>query len=93
LGDDLEFARELFRVLPQVPMPVWGRDELETGEMWNSNSVIACLLTECGTFLDGIRLPEGGRALGFDAGVCVAIRGRSARPSFKRGVDTAAETD
>jgi len=31
-----------------VPSPVWGRDELRTGDMWNSNSVIACLLARGG---------------------------------------------
>ena len=31
----------------QVPTPVWGRDELGTGDMWNSNSVISWAIA-CG---------------------------------------------
>ena len=41
--DDLA-ARQLLDLAPDVPTPVWGRDELGAGEMWNSNSVTAWLL-------------------------------------------------
>src|SRR3954452_8022209 len=44
LTDDPAIARRLLGVVPAVPTPVWGRDELETGDMWNSNSVIAWLI-------------------------------------------------
>jgi hypothetical protein len=44
LSDDPRFARRLLELTPSVPMTVWGRDELETGEMWTSNSVISWLL-------------------------------------------------
>src|SRR5664279_3753177 len=40
LADDLTQARRVLDLLPSVPTPVWGRDELAVGEMWNSNSVI-----------------------------------------------------
>ena len=36
LGDDPLQARRLLDLVPQVPTPVWGRDELHAGEMWNS---------------------------------------------------------
>jgi hypothetical protein len=44
LRDDRGTARRLLELVPLVPTPVWGRDELRAGEMWNSNSVIAWLL-------------------------------------------------
>jgi len=54
---------------------VWGRDELDAGEMWNSNSVIAWLLARSGVETDRIRPPRGGRAPGWNAGLAVAVRG------------------
>ena len=42
-------ARGLLALVPACPTPVWGRDELDTGDMWNSNSLVAWLLTACGT--------------------------------------------
>jgi hypothetical protein len=44
LSDDPEVAATILRLAPAVPTLVWGRDELRTGDMWNSNSVIAWLL-------------------------------------------------
>ena len=35
LSEDAARARRLLELVPQVPTPVWGRDELRTGEMWN----------------------------------------------------------
>jgi hypothetical protein len=67
-------ALKVLDLLPSVPMKVWGRDELRAGEMWNSNSVIAWLLVRCGTRIESIRPPPGGRAPGWDAGVVVAER-------------------
>ena len=59
----------LIELLPSVPMLVWGRDELKTGEMWNSNSVIAWLLSRSGVDVDAIHPPPGGRAPGWEAGL------------------------
>ena len=56
-------------------MPVWGRDELRAGEMWNSNSFIAWLLARSGIDTDTIRPPDNGRAPGWEAGLVVARRG------------------
>jgi hypothetical protein len=70
---DPDCARQLLEVLRQVPTPVWGRDELGAGEMWNSNSVISWLLTSTDHWLPD--LPVGGRAPGWQAGIEVARRG------------------
>jgi hypothetical protein len=59
-------------VVPQIPTPVWGRDELGTGEMWNSNSVIAWIVARSGLEAEAIYPPAGGRAPGWRAGVVVA---------------------
>ena len=40
----VQLARRILDLVAEVPTPVWGRDELRTGEMWNSNSVIAWLI-------------------------------------------------
>jgi hypothetical protein len=74
LSDDAILARRLLDLVGTLPSPVWGRDELGTGEMWNSNSVIAWLLARSGLPMDGIRPPAGGRALGWEAGLVVARR-------------------
>ena len=67
-------ALRVLDLVPAVPKPVWGRDELNAGEMWNSNSVIAWLLVAAAIDMTDIRPPEGGRAPGWDAGVLVARR-------------------
>lgn len=74
LSDDAERARRLLRLVPCVPMPVWGRDELRAGEMWNSNSVIAWLIARTGLDAEAIQPPSGGRAPGWNAGFVVARR-------------------
>jgi hypothetical protein len=75
LSDDPRQAGHLLDLVPLVPTPVWGRDELGTGEMWNSNSVISWLLARSGMPTEGIRPPQNGRAHGWDAGLVVARRG------------------
>ena len=74
LTGDPSVARRLLDLVAAVPRPVWGRDELRAGEMWNSNSVIAWLLATAGLPADRIPLPECGRAPGWDAGLVVAGR-------------------
>jgi hypothetical protein len=59
-------------LVPQVPRPVWGRDQFGAGEMWNSNSVISWLLVTAGLDLAGIGPPTGGRAPGWHAGLTAA---------------------
>lgn len=74
LATDSELARRVLELVPSVPTPVWGRDELGAGEMWNSNSVISWLITRCGLDAESIRPPKGGRAPGWRSGVVVARR-------------------
>jgi hypothetical protein len=42
--------------------------------MWNSNSVVAWLIARAGIDPGRARLPAGGRAPGWDAGLAVAAR-------------------
>ena len=65
-------AQRLLELVPNVPWPVWGRDELGAGEMWNSNSVTAWLLSRAGLDTTGLAPPNGGRAPGWNAGLVVA---------------------
>jgi hypothetical protein len=65
LSDDPVVARRLLALVGSLPSPVWGRDELGTGEMWNSNSVIAWLLARSGLPTGEILPPAGGRAPGW----------------------------
>jgi hypothetical protein len=74
LTDDPEAAGRVLDLAPRVPVPVWGRDELGAGEMWNSNSLIAWLLAGSGLPAHEIRPPAGGRAPGWNAGLVVARR-------------------
>jgi hypothetical protein len=72
LTDDPGMSRRLLDLVPFVPTPVWGRDELGAGEMWNSNSFISWLIASSGLDAESIRVPAGGRAPGWDAGLVVA---------------------
>ena len=72
LSDDPLLARRLLDLVGCLPSPVWGRDELGTGEMWNSNSVVSWLLARSGLPTDAIRPPAGGRAPGWKAGLVTA---------------------
>ena len=74
LTNDEARARRVLDVVPQVPTPVWGRDELAAGEMWNSNSVIAWTLARSEIDTESIQPPAGGRAPGWQAGLVVARR-------------------
>ena len=74
LANDEARARRVLDLIAQVPTPVWGRDELATGDMWNSNSVIAWVLARSGIDAEAIQPPVGGRAPGWQAGLVVARR-------------------
>ncbi len=74
ISDELEYAQRLVELAPHVPTPVWGRDELGTGEMWNSNSTVSWLLACSGLDVESIPLPPGGRAPGWKAGIAIARR-------------------
>jgi hypothetical protein len=74
LSDDPMVARLVLEQVGRVPTPVWGRDEFQTGEMWNSNSIIAWTLLRAGIHAEEIRPPVGGRAPGWHAGLVAARR-------------------
>jgi hypothetical protein len=74
LTEDAQVAERILDLLPLVPMATWGRDELDTGEMWNSNSVISWLLARAELEAESIRPPACGRAPGWQAGIAVARR-------------------
>jgi hypothetical protein len=90
LTDDPERARKLLELAPSLPTPVWGRDELHAGEMWNSNSIIAWLIARSCLDTEAIQPPRGGRAPGWNAGLTVAqwqqhaASGRSTRSLITR---------
>ena len=83
LSADVHQAQRLLDLVPSVPTPVWGRDELGAGEMWNSNSVISWLIVCSGIAVETIPLPTGGRAPGWEAGLVIARRRREA-PRLRR---------
>jgi hypothetical protein len=80
LSGDVRDARRLLELMPHMPTLVWGRDELGTGEMWNSNSMISWLIARTGLDADSIKPPAGGRAPGWNAGLVVAARESAAGP-------------
>jgi hypothetical protein len=83
---DPDRARRLLDLVRSVPTATWGRDEQHTGEMWNSNSLIAWLLACSGHDTSAIAPPEHGRAPGWRAGLAVASRGlRPVAPAADRG--------
>ena len=75
ISDDREIAGRILETLPSIPTPVWGRDEFDAGEMWNSNSVVSWVLARSGASIEAIHPPVNGRAPGWDAGLAIAARG------------------
>ena len=74
LSADADRARQVLDLVPSFPTATWGRDEQRTGEMWNSNSLIAWLLARSGHDTSAISPPARGRAPGWAAGLSVAAR-------------------
>jgi hypothetical protein len=87
VGHDAGRARRLLELVPQVPVLTWGRDEMHTGEMWNSNSLTAWLLARSGHETGSIAAPAHGRAPGWHAGLAVASarRATARRPAGQGG--------
>jgi hypothetical protein len=75
VSDELTVARRVLELLPLLPTPTWGRDELRAGEMWNSNSIVSWVLARSGVAVADLHPPDPGRAPGWDAGRVVAARG------------------
>ncbi len=74
LSADAVRAREVLGFIPSFPTATWGRDELRTGDMWNSNSLVSWLLARSGHDNGAVAMPTGGRAPGWTAGLVVAAR-------------------
>jgi hypothetical protein len=74
LSSDVVRAQRVLDLVPGFPTVTWGRDELRTGDMWNSNSLIAWLLARSGHETDFVDLPVRGRAPGWVAGLVIAAR-------------------
>jgi len=78
VSDDPAPAAAVLKILSSVPPLTWGRDELGSGDMWNSNSLVSWLLARTGHNMAEIRPPAGGRAPGWLAGLALASRQDSA---------------
>ena len=76
-------AEQVLQLTPHFPTHTWGRDELGTGEMWNSNSLVAWLLARSGHEMDAMAMPVGGRAPGWSAGLVMARRQIGAALDFE----------
>lgn len=74
LASEADVVNQALALVPSVPTPVWGRDELGVGEMWNSNSVVVWVLARTGLLANVCQPPNHGRAPGWNAGVTVAER-------------------
>ena len=74
VSSDPDTGQTILDLVPEFPTRTWGRDELRTGEMWNSNSLVSWLLARAGLNTDDFGPPPGGRAPGWDAGLVAASR-------------------
>jgi hypothetical protein len=82
-GDPL-LAQHVLDLVPAVPPLVWGRDESQAGDMWNSNSLISWLIASSGLNVESVHPPAGGRAPGWRAGLVVARRQQPTADSVGR---------
>jgi hypothetical protein len=71
---DAASTQAVLDAVEDFPTVTWGRDELGTGDMWNSNSLVAFALVRAGVDAGAITPPNDGRAPGWAAGVVVAQR-------------------
>jgi hypothetical protein len=85
LSEDGRRARRLLQLTAWVPSLTWGRDELGTGDMWNSNSIVAWLLVRSGHDVSAVAPPGNGRAPGWAAGLELAARQTRGATAFAEG--------
>ncbi|GGC55191.1 hypothetical protein IEU95_08935 [Hoyosella rhizosphaerae] len=72
VSTDEVHAATILKLVHSAPTLTWGRDELQVGDMWNSNSLVSWLLARTGLDTSAITPPENGRAPGWDAGLALA---------------------
>ncbi|MBD8506715.1 hypothetical protein HT102_09475 [Hoyosella sp. G463] len=72
LSDDDARAARMLDLVSTAPLLTWGRDEMRTGDMWNSNSLVSWLLARTGHDTSVLAPPGHGRAPGWDAGLAIA---------------------
>jgi hypothetical protein len=80
LSVDPSQAEQVVSLTSTFPTATWGRDELGTGDMWNSNSLVSWLLALSGHDVQSLAPPAHGRAPGWEAGLVVAGRSRRHDP-------------
>ena len=69
LSEDPEVAERIVKAAAEVPALTWGRRAKGTSEMWTSDSAISWLLRRVGLDAHAVKIPEGGRAPGWRAGL------------------------
>jgi hypothetical protein len=84
LSDQEATCRRVLKRTREIPALTWGRDEMRTGEMWNSNAIIAWLLGRSGIDAAKVTPPRGGRAPGWAAGLEVARRSDAERSAERQ---------
>lgn len=72
VSDEPAQVASVLDLLPHAPPLTWGRDELGTGDMWNSNSLVAWALAATGHEVGSVVPPRNGRAPGWQAGLALA---------------------
>ena len=72
--NDAATTQRILELVPLVPTPTWGRDELNADGMWNSNSVISWVLESAHISEAAGAPPRNGTAPGWNAGLVVAQR-------------------
>jgi hypothetical protein len=78
LARDGATAHRILALARAVPAHIWGRRVPGTSEMWTSDSAISWLLVRAGVEMSAARIPAGGRAPGWKAGIEAASQVRPA---------------
>lgn len=81
ISDDPATVLQVLDSVTRIPPTTWGRDPGGIGEMWNSNSVIACILASAGIDVTELASTVTGRAPGLLAGVAAANRSGTGTPA------------
>jgi hypothetical protein len=77
LATSPDLADRLLDTVQFVPPLTWGRDERGFDDMWNSNSVVAFVLTMAGLTANELQPPRKGRAPGWRAGLLAARQAKA----------------